>query len=338
MENKSDSKNILVTGGAGYIGSHTVRELIKSGFKVAIYDNLIYGHKEFVPSDTEFIEGDLCDKQKLDSVFSSHSFDAVIHFAAYAYVGESVKEPSKYFNNNISNGIKLLDTMKEFGVKNIVFSSSCSTYGNPESIPITEDAPRHPVNPYGFSKFVFENILDAYEDAYGIRSVSLRYFNAAGAMPDSTLGEWHDPETHAIPLMFKALEKGEFNIFGGDYPTPDGTCIRDYVHVCDLADAHVKALHHLIDGNPTIKLNLGTGKGTSVSELIKIIEEITGRRLSCKVAKRRQGDPPELVADPSKAVKILGWSPRYSIKDIIKHVWLWEQKRKHNTHNKLSPD
>lgn len=319
--------DILVTGGAGYIGTHTVRELIAQGYNVVIFDNLVYGHKEFVPENVEFIEGDLADQHKLNLLFDHYEFCAVVHFAAYAYVGESIKEPAKYFNNNITNGLKLLNVMLNHKVTKMIFSSSCSVYGIPSKIPITESMPRNPVNPYGLSKMIFERILESYDTAYGLKSISLRYFNAAGAMPDASLGEWHEPETHAIPLMLRRISKGSFKVFGDDYPTRDGSCIRDYIHVCDLADAHVVALSYLLDGKQSNRINLGTGNGVSVFELIDVVNEITGMELDYTIAQRRQGDPPELVADPTKALEVLGWKARSGIYDIVRDAWNWNRKR-----------
>lgn len=318
---------VLVTGGAGYIGSHTVRELISNGFDIVVYDNLVSGHKDFVPTNVELIEGDLADKRKMSKLFKDNDFYAVIHFAAYAYVGESVKYPAKYFNNNIVNGLNLLDSMISNNVNNLIFSSSCSIYGIPQRMPITEDMPQNPISPYGLSKLTFEKILDAYDIAYGLKSISLRYFNAAGAMPDGSIGEWHEPETHVIPLMLQSIFDGGFNVFGDDYPTPDGSCVRDYIHVCDLAVAHVKALQYLLTNNSSERINLGSEKSISVFQLINIIESVTGMELPYSIKPRRNGDPPELVADSTKAKKLLGWNSQFDINAIIQDAWNWHRKR-----------
>ena len=328
-------KTILVTGGAGYIGSHTVKELVSQGFNVVVIDNLVYGHEKYVPAEVPFIHGDLKNKKQLWKVFKKYPIDAVIHFAAFAYVGESVSDPSKYFNNNISNTLNLLDTMNEYNVKNIVFSSSCAIYGLPKKTPIIEEEKQEPINPYGLTKLVVEKMLDAYDSAYGTKSVSLRYFNAAGASPDRRIGEWHEPETHAIPLILSAISNSDetakpFRVFGDNYPTNDGSCIRDYIHVVDLADAHARALRYLLEGNDTQKINLGTGEGTSVFELIKIAEQVSGKKVSYKVASRREGDPPVLVADPTKASRILKWKAKYTINDIVQHAWNWYTLKNNN--------
>lgn len=317
---------ILVTGGAGYIGSHTVRMLLKKNFLVVILDNLINGNKEFVPKEAIFIQGDLGDKKLLNKLFKKFKFKGVIHFAAFAYVRESLENPLRYFQNNIRNGIVLLEAMLRNNVKNIVFSSSCAIYGIPKKIPITEKEKKDPLSPYGRSKLFFEKMLFDLDEAYGMKHVCLRYFNAAGAMPDKSLGEKHLPETHIIPLILKSIKQGKkFHIFGNDFPTKDKTCIRDYIHVCDLAYAHVKAIEYLIKKNKSIQVNLGTGKGTSIMELIKLIEKVTNKKLDYDFSPKCEGDAPELVADPTKAKKILNWKPKYSIKDIIKHAWEWEK-------------
>ena len=328
MKNVPEKKTILVTGGAGYIGSHTVRALLDQGFEVVVLDNLVYGHRRFVPRGTKFVKADLKDKRKLDSVFKKHQISAAIHFAAYTYVGESMKNPSKYFNNNISNTLNLLDAMVSNSVKHIVFSSSCAVYGIPTVVPITEREKRDPINPYGFTKLVVERMLDAYDIAYGTKSVSLRYFNAAGADSKGKVGEWHEPETHAIPLIFKAISDPgyTFSVFGNDYPTKDGSCIRDYIHVSDLADAHVKALIHLLNGGATERLNLGTGVGVSVFELIKSAEQASGGRVKFTVSPRREGDPSMLVADASMANSVLNWGATRTIDDIMRDAWNWHCK------------
>lgn len=319
-------KNILVTGGAGYIGSHTCHMLVEQGHNVVVIDSMEYGHKEALPSDAKLYVGNLADTKLLNRIFTENEIDAVVHFAAYAYVGESMENPAKYFNNNIVNGLNLLNAIKEHKIENIVFSSSCAVYGEPKSVPIREDCPKNPTNYYGLTKLMFEQFLDAYE-VYGLKSVCLRYFNAAGA--GYKIGEDHDPETHLIPLILDvALEKrAEIKVFGTDYPTPDGSCVRDYIHVLDLADAHVRALGYLFDKNESLKVNLGTGNGSSVKEIIDLCKKVTGKPISVIETDRREGDPAKLVAFPKKAEKVLGWKSKYSIEDIIKSAWNW-----HNSH------
>jgi UDP-glucose-4-epimerase GalE len=307
---------VLVVGGAGYIGSHTARALRRSRRQVIIYDNLYTGFRSLVEG-FEFIEGDIGDQSKLQPVLSR--VDAVMHFAAHAYVGESVTNPRKYFRNNVIDSLTLLNACVDAGVRYFVFSSSCAVYGVPQSIPITERTPREPINPYGATKLAFENALEAYGRAYGMKSVRLRYFNAAGADESGEIGELHDPETHIIPLTLQATTKNgpELNIFGDDYPTPDGTCLRDYIHVNDLADAHVKALQHLEQGGDSVALNLGTGKGNSILEVIHAAERATGNPVRRKIGPRRPGDPPALIADPSKAQQLLGWKAQRDLDNIV---------------------
>ena len=320
---------ILVTGGAGYIGSHACLKLKEDGHRVLVYDNLIYGHVESA-LDWEVVNGDLGDTDKLREVFAKHEFDAVMHFAAYAYVGESVENPQKYFENNVVKGLNLLNVMNEFGVKKLIFSSTCATYGEPVTDYIDEDHPQNPINPYGESKLFFEKIINRYSEAYGLRAISLRYFNAAGADPEGRIGESHDPETHLIPLVLKTA-KGErdfISIFGDDYDTPDGTCIRDYIHVFDLAAAHILALNKLdeLDGNRFY--NLGNGTGFSVKEVISCAEKITGVKVPTKITARREGDPARLVAEAGLAKSELGWKPRFAaIEDIIESAWNWEKAK-----------
>lgn len=325
------TKTILVAGGAGYIGSHTVKYLLKNDYKVVVLDNLVYGHKEAVMTP-HFEQIDLEDKEALDKLFKKYQIDAVIHFAAYTYVGESVTSPKKYYRNNVVNTINLLDAMVENNVKNIVFSSTCATYGNPQYTPIDEKHPQSPINPYGKTKFMMEQIMADYETAYGLKYVALRYFNAAGCDAQGELGESHDPETHLIPLVLKAI-KGEIpkiSVFGTDYDTPDGTCIRDYIHVEDLADAHMLAVEMLFKNNTSNCINLGTGIGTSVKEIIKAAEEVTGQKVPLEYSDRRAGDPAKLYAANKKAKDVLGWQPKYTeIKDIIKTAWIWEQNKKY---------
>jgi UDP-glucose-4-epimerase GalE len=311
---------VLVVGGAGYIGSHAARALRRAGYQVIIYDNLCTGFRRLVQG-FELVEGDIADRSKLESVLPR--VDAIMHFAAHAYVGESVTNPRKYFRNNSVDALTLLNAAVDAGVRHFIFSSTCAVYGIPERIPITEDTPREPVNPYGASKLFFEHALEAYDRAYGMRSARLRYFNAAGADDSGEIGELHDPETHLIPLaLLAATGNGpELQIFGDDYPTPDGTCLRDYIHVNDLADAHVKALQHLEEGGDSLALNLGTGKGHSVLEVIHAAEAAVGQLVRRKIGPRRPGDPPILVADASKAHKLLKWTPQRDLSNIISTAW-----------------
>lgn len=323
-------KTILVAGGAGYIGSHTVKYLLKNDYNVVVVDNLVYGHKEAVLTKN-FEQIDLKDKEALDAVFKKYKINAVIHFAAYTYVGESVVYPQKYYWNNVVNTLNLLDAMIENDIKNIVFSSTCATYGNPQYTPIDEKHPQAPINPYGKTKLMMEQIMADYETAYGLKYVALRYFNAAGCDVDGELGESHDPETHLIPLVLKAI-KGEIpqiNVFGTDYDTSDGTCIRDYIHVEDLANAHMLAVEKLFSDNTSQCINLGTGIGTSVKEIIKASEEVTGKKVPLVYGERRAGDPAKLYASNQKAKEVLSWNPKYTdVKDIIKTAWLWEKNKK----------
>jgi UDP-glucose-4-epimerase GalE len=316
---------ILVTGGAGYIGSHAARALRRSGYEVVLYDNLSTGFRRLTEG-FELVEGDIADEAKLRPVLAR--VDAVMHFAAHAYVGESVENPRKYFRNNVLGALSLLNSLLDAGIRRFVFSSTCAVYGIPEQIPITEQTPREPVNPYGASKLFFENALEAYSSAYGLRSVRLRYFNAAGADEGGEIGEIHDPETHLIPLALAASAANgpELQIYGSDYPTPDGTCLRDYVHVNDLADAHVRALQHLENGGDSLATNLGTGRGHSVLEVIQAAESTTGRPVRRKIVPRRLGDPPILVADPAKAQSVLGWTAKRNLADIVSSAWMWMQK------------
>jgi UDP-glucose-4-epimerase GalE len=325
---------VLVTGGAGYIGSHSARALRRSGYEVVIYDNLSTGFRRLAQG-FELVEGDIADDSKLRPVLAR--VDAVMHFAAHAYVGESVENPRKYFQNNVLGALSLLNSALDAGIRRFVFSSTCAVYGLPEQIPIVEQTPREPVNPYGASKLCFENALEAYDRAYGLRSVRLRYFNAAGADESGETGELHDPETHLIPLALAASTgKGrELQIFGTDYPTPDGTCVRDYIHVNDLADAHVRALQYLErhdetsggeTGGDSLAFNLGTGHGHSVLEVIQAAENATGRPVRRNMGPRRPGDPPVLVADPSKAQRVLGWTAKRNLADIVSSAWAWMQK------------
>jgi len=318
---------VLVVGGAGYIGSHTAHVLQRKGYDVIIYDNLSTGHRELAEG-FELVVGDIGDSAKLAKVLSR--CDSVMHFAAHAYVGESVQNPKKYYHNNVIAALTLLDAAIESRVRKFIFSSTCAVYGNPLKVPITESNPRQPVNPYGATKLAFENALEAYGRAYGLRYVSFRYFNAAGADENGKIGEIHDPETHLIPLIFQAIQgkRAALEIFGDDYPTPDGTCIRDYIHVTDLAEAHVLGLEYLSKGE-SAAINLGTGKGHSVTEVVAAVKKITGHKVPINIGPRRPGDPPELVADPSLAQKLLKWKAKYSLDEIIRTAWNWAQKNEH---------
>jgi UDP-arabinose 4-epimerase len=320
------SKSILVTGGAGYIGSHACKALAKAGYEPVAYDNLVYGHKEAVRWG-HLVEGDVGDREKVAETIRRHDIGAVMHFAAFAYVGESVEKPEKYFQNNVVNTLAMLEAMRATDVKQIVFSSTCATYGLPEKMPIREDTPQHPVNPYGETKLMVERALYWYGGAHGLRSVALRYFNAAGADPEGRIGERHHPETHAIPLAIAAAMDSarSFKVFGQDYPTPDGTAVRDYIHVLDLADAHVLALRKLLAGGPSDIFNLGTGTGTSVLELLETIRWASGSNFDPEKAPRREGDAPVLVADNRKAREELGWTPRYDLKAIVQSAWRWHE-------------
>ena len=324
--------SILVTGGAGYIGSHTVLALKQAGYEVVILDNLVYGHRDLVEQvlRVELIEGDTSDRLLLDNLFQSRNFAAVMHFSAYAYVGESVTDPAKYYRNNVLGTLTLLESMLAASIKNFVFSSTCATYGVPNFIPITEDHPQNPINPYGATKLMVERILTDFDVAYNFKSVRFRYFNAAGANPEGLLGEDHHPETHLIPLVLQTAlgQREAINIFGTDYPTPDGTCIRDYIHVNDLADAHVLGLEYLLNGGESEVFNLGNGNGFSVREVIAAAEDVTGMVISVQECDRRIGDPPALIGTSEKARKILNWQPQYpGIKDIVSHAWQWHQTR-----------
>jgi UDP-glucose 4-epimerase len=317
---------ILVAGGAGYIGSHAVRYLKKSGHQVWVYDNLGVGHRAAAPKET-LIVGDLSDRAKLITVLRENKIEAVMHFAAFALVGESVIDPAKYYLNNVCATIEVLEAMRAAKVMKLVFSSTTATYGTPEKMPIAETTPQAPINPYGFSKLVIERAMDDYAAAYGLAGAALRYFNAAGAAPEGDIGEDHRQESHLIPIVLQVAngQRKAISIFGDDYPTPDGTCIRDYIHVDDLASAHELALHKLEPGK-VIKLNLGTGKGYSVREVINACRKVTGKEIPEEIGARRPGDPPELVADSSLAKKTLGWKPKFeSVEQIVESAWKWHQ-------------
>lgn len=319
---------ILVTGGAGYIGSHTVRMLAEvSGRRVVVLDNLVFGHREALVSDgVELVEADMADAAAVGKIFATHEIAAVVHFAAFCYVGESVTEPLKYYQNNTAAPMTVLAAMRDHGCDKFIFSSTCATYGNPQQMPMSESHPQQPINPYGQSKLMLEKILADCETAYGIRSVRLRYFNASGCSLDGAIGEDHDPETHLIPNVLRAArgDTGPMTVFGTDYPTPDGTCVRDYIHVLDLARAHIKALDYLEGGGRTMACNLGTGKGASVKEIIEAAEAVTGLSVPVDYGERREGDPPELVADAAWAKEVLGWEAEITdIRTIIESAWAW---------------
>ena len=318
---------ILVTGGAGYIGSHTVRRLHGEGYQVVVLDNLCYGHRDaIVDPDVELVVGAVGDRDLLVDLFKKHNFDAVIHFAAFTYVGESVTSPLKFYRNNTAEPVILLEVMEEFGCKSFVFSSTCATYGEPQKLPLTEDHPQNPVSPYGKSKLMVEWILKDCEVAFGLKSAALRYFNASGSSSDGKIGEDHDPESHLIPLVLMSLtgELEKITVFGTDYSTPDGTCIRDYIHVEDLAGAHLAAVNHLINGGESLQCNLGTGVGVSVKEIIDVSEEVTGKKVPVVYGERRPGDPARLVADPKMAKDLLGWeAEQKDVKAMIESAWKW---------------
>lgn len=327
-----DKPIILVTGGAGYIGSHAVLALLRTGYQVVILDNLVYGHRDLVEKvlKVELVVGDISDRNLLDRLFSQFNIAAVMHFAAYAYVGESVTNPAKYYRNNVNGTLTLLEAMLAAKVKNFVFSSTCATYGIPQVIPIPEEHPQSPINPYGASKLMVERILKDFDAAYDFNYVCFRYFNAAGADPSGLLGEDHSPETHLIPLvLLTALGKRDsVSILGTDYPTADGTCVRDYIHVNDLADAHILGMKYLLEGGESAVFNLGNGNGFSVKETIETAKKVTGKEIKAVECDRRPGDPPVLVGSGEKARKILGWHPQYSnITDILSHAWQWHQQR-----------
>ncbi|HKI45551.1 MAG TPA: UDP-glucose 4-epimerase GalE [Balneolales bacterium] len=319
---------ILVTGGAGYIGSHSTRLLADQGYSIIVVDNLVYGHREAILSpEVELIVGDIGDKVLMHNIFSKNDIDMVLHFAAYAYVGESVTDPEKYYQNNIAAPLNLLGVMKEHDCRRFIFSSTCATYGNPEYIPIDENHPQNPINPYGKSKKMLETVLMDYAAAYDFHYVFLRYFNAAGASLDGKIGEDHDPETHLIPLILDAVtgDRDHITVFGTDYDTPDGTAVRDYIHVADLARAHLLAVEHLSGGGDSLICNLGTGNGHSVKEVIAAAERVTGNTVPVVYGERRAGDPPRLVANPSFAKEALGWEAEYKdIDPIIASAWKWK--------------
>jgi UDP-glucose-4-epimerase GalE len=322
-------KSVLVTGGAGYIGSHACKALARAGYRPVVFDNISRGHREAVRWGP-LVEGDIADRSRLAAALDEHQISAVMHFAAYAYVGESVSDPAKYYRNNLGGTLSLLEAMREAAVDKLVFSSTCATYGTPHGIPIRETAPQLPVNPYGETKLAIERALHWYGRAYGLRSVSLRYFNAAGADPDGEIGELHAPETHLVPLVLQTAlgERSHIEVYGTDYPTSDGTAIRDYIHVQDLAEGHLRALEYLLTGGETAAVNLGTGTGHSVREVVRVAEAISGRGISCRDAPRRAGDPPVLVADPSLAAELLGWRAVVSdLETIVRTALEWHARQ-----------
>lgn len=323
---------ILVTGGAGYIGSHAVLALRKAGYGVVVLDNLSYGHPEIARDvlKVELIVGDTNDRALLDNIFNTRDIAAVMHFAAFIAVGESVQQPDIYYRNNVAGTLTLLEAMLAANVKNFVFSSTCAIYGMPKEVPMTENHPHNPLSPYAASKKMMEQILADFDTAFGMKHVIFRYFNASGADPSGDLGEDHNPETHLIPLaLLTALKKREYlSIFGTDYDTPDGTAVRDYIHVCDLADAHVLGLEYLLKGGTSEVFNLGNGNGFSVREVIETARQITGKEIPVKEVERRAGDAPILVGSSKKAKEMLGWNPQYAdLQKIVSHAWQWHQKR-----------
>lgn len=320
-------ESVLVTGGAGYVGAHACKALAAAGYRPVAFDNLVFGHRQAVKWGP-LEEGDIGDPNALNRAIEQHQPIAVMHFAAFAYVGESIADPARYYRNNVLGTLTLLEAMRDHGIATMIFSSSCATYGIPDEIPIREDCPQRPINPYGQTKLINERMIADFGVAHDLRCVSLRYFNACGADTDGEIGEEHDPETHLIPLALNtAAGQGELTLFGDDYPTPDGTCIRDYIHVTDLAEAHVMALSALRDGGGSMALNLGTGVGVSNGEVISAIERVTGRAVPHRIGPRRPGDPPVLVADPSLAKEKLGWTARCSNLDtIIETAWCWHQR------------
>ncbi len=315
---------ILVTGGAGYIGSVAVEDLGRQSEQVVVLDNLTYGHKQAVDENVTFYEGDIGDEKLVSEIVKKHDIEACMHFSAFAYVGESVVKPKIYYENNVEQTLRLLNALIENDVKKFIFSSTCATYGEPQQVPIDEAHPQHPTNPYGWSKFMVERILESYDTAYGLKYVALRYFNACGAT--TRCGEDHDPETHLIPLvLFAAQGKIPFiSIFGDDYPTPDGTAIRDYIHISDLSQAHLLALKHLRQNKNSEFINLGNGQGFSVMEIIETARAVTGKNIETKIAPRRAGDPSRLIGDAEKARRVLGWNPQFpDVESIIKSAWAW---------------
>jgi UDP-glucose 4-epimerase len=330
------TKNILVTGGAGYIGSHAAYLLKEKGYTPIILDNLVYGHQEIVEEvlGLKFIKGDVGDEKLVNEILTREKIYAVMHFSAYAYVGESVEDPIKYYNNNVVSTINLLNCMVKNNVKNIIFSSTCATYGEPMTIPIPEEHPQNPINPYGQTKLVIEQAIKDYNHAYGLNYIIFRYFNAAGASPTVKIGEDHTPETHLIPLVLDAAigKRDTISIFGTNYPTKDGTCIRDYIHVDDISEAHISGLEHLISGKSSDVFNLGSEQGFTVREVIETAKKITGNEIKIIEAERRPGDPPSLIGNGRKAIDLLNWKIRYkNLDDIIEHAWNWHKTMNQKT-------
>lgn len=323
-------KEILVIGGAGYIGSHMVRALLESRRRVAVFDDLSMGRRSLVPAGVPFIKGDLKKPADIRAAFRGRRIGAVMHFAASSLVGESVQDPLKYYENNVAAMGRLLTVMRERGVGKLVFSSTAAVFGEPRRVPIREDDPKDPTNPYGRSKLMIEQMLADVERAHGLRYMVLRYFNACGAHPSGRIGECHDPETHLIPNILKVLtgERKELKLFGDDFDTPDGTCVRDYVHVCDLADAHLRALRALEKGAASGVFNLGSGSGYSVLEIVRRTEKVTGLKVKVSRAPRRPGDPARLVASSARARRLLGWKPAYGLDEILSTAWNWERRRR----------
>ena len=323
---------ILVAGGAGYIGSHMVKDLVEHGQEVVVADNLSTGHRDAINPNAKFYEGDIRDRKFLDKIFDNEDIEALVHFAAFSIVPESMSKPLKYFDNNTGGMITLLEAMRDHNIKYIVFSSTAATYGVPEHMPIKETDPQNPINPYGLSKLMMEKMMHWADKAYGIKFVALRYFNVAGAAPDGTIGEDHGPETHLVPIILQVAQgkRKELSIFGDDYNTPDGTNVRDYVHVMDLADAHILAIKYLEAGNESNAFNLGSSTGFSNKQMLEAAREVTGEPIPAKIAPRRPGDPDSLVAASDKARNVLGWDPKYDdVHDIIATAWKW-----HSTHPK----
>ncbi len=317
---------LLVTGGAGFIGSHTVRHLADAGEKVVVIDSLALGHSESVPAGVELIRGDISDAALVETIFQANDIEAVLHFAAWTQVGESMEKPLRYYQNNTAAPLVLLEAMQRHQARRFIFSSTAATYGNPETSPMSESHPQLPINPYGASKLMLEQILKDCDHAFGLKHVILRYFNASGSAADGLIGEDHEPETHLIPRMLLSIlgKVPPLTVFGNDYPTPDGTCIRDYIHVTDLAAAHVKALHYLRSSSPSTACNLGTGTGVSVKEIITLAEAVTGQKVPHTIGPRRAGDPPALVADPAKARDVLGWEAKFKDpRHMVETAWKW---------------
>jgi UDP-glucose 4-epimerase len=319
--------SILVTGGAGYIGSHTCLALAEKGYTPVVYDNLVNGHREFVQWGP-FEQGDVRDSERLAQVIASHRPSAIIHFAGLIEVAESVTNPIAFFDNNVSGSVSLFDAALKVGIDKVVFSSTCATYGIPNEVPMRESHPQVPISPYGTSKLLVEKILRDLGAYQGLRSVTLRYFNAGGADLKGRIGERHNPESHVIPIAIDVAQgrRAVFKIYGSDYPTPDGTCIRDFIHVADLADAHARSIDYLMAGGTSVAVNLGTGQGTSVKQLLRVIEKVSDVRIPVEMVQRREGDPPQLVADNSKAKATLSWQPAYGLEDIVRSAWHWHRK------------